>query len=188
MDIQKFWQNAVTYETYLIRAEESIAHPKTQAEKDFHEYYKLGVQRMNRMYKSYRPHPEELAELEKKGFSGRILIISEPWCGDASQAIPVISKFFSKNEIRISYRDQEPSLIDNFLTNGSKSIPIVIFLDEQFNEVAHWGPRPAFGRELFAKHKSNPQAYTQEELHNDLQVYYAKNKGKDTIAEILKLL
>jgi hypothetical protein len=32
-------------------------------------------------------------------------------------------------------------LIENYLTNGGKSIPIVIFLDEDFNEIAHWGPR-----------------------------------------------
>ena len=44
-------------------------------------------------------------------------------------------KFFEQFEVRITYRDQEPSLIDNYLTNGGKSIPIVIFLDEDFNEI-----------------------------------------------------
>jgi len=189
MNIKKFWEEGVTYEEYLEKAQQSIDHPKTQAEKDFHEYYELGLQRMNRMGKIYKPDSHQTEKLKKKNFSGKILIISEPWCGDASQAIPVIVKFFEKNEVRITYRDQEPSLINDFLTNGtSKSIPIVIFLNDQFKVISSWGPRPEHGKELFLKHKKDPITYNEEQLHNDLQVYYAKNKGFDTIKEILNLI
>ncbi len=58
--------------------------------------------------------------LRKKNFRGRILIISEAWCGDASQAIPVVVKFFEQYEVRITYRDQEPSLIDDFFNKWRK--------------------------------------------------------------------
>lgn len=188
MDIKKFWDEGVSYDTYLQQAQESVDHPKTQLEKDYHEYYVLGVQRMNRMSKIYQPDEEQLKTLAEKKFKGKILIIAEPWCGDASQALPVVHSFFSGYEIRITYRDQTPSLIDDFLSNGSKSIPKIIFLDENFKVISSWGPRPAYGHELFMKHKADPGTYTEEELHNDLQVYYAKNKGIDTIQEILALI
>ena len=51
-----------------------------------------------------------------------------------------------------------------------------------------WGPRPQFGTELLKKFKENPETYPREEFYNDLQVYYAKNRGKDAITELLELL
>ena len=188
MDIKQYWDNAVSYTEYLRDAGERLGNPKDTQEADYAEYYRLGIQRMNRMWEKYLPNSEQVETLAKKKFNGKILIISEAWCGDASQVIPVVVKFFEQFEVKISYRDQEPSLIDSYLTNGGKSIPIVIFLDEDFNEIAHWGPRPKHGMELLRKFKENPEAYPREEFYNDLQVYYAKNRGKDAIQEILELI
>lgn len=186
--MKKFWDKAVSYAEYLKEASGRLDNPKSQEDLDFAEYYKLGIQRMNRMWEKYIPNPVQVEKFAKKNFRGKILIISEPWCGDASQVIPVVVKFFEPFEIKISYRDQENSLIDNYLTNGSKSIPIVIFLDENFNEIAHWGSRPKHGKQLMEKYKANPEIYSKESFYNDLQIYYAKNKGFDTIEELLELL
>lgn len=188
IDFKKYWEEAVSYTEYLREAEERLGNPKTPQDAEFAEYYKLGIQRMNRMSAKYIPDEEHVEFLAKKNFCGKILIISEAWCGDASQVLPVVVKFFEQSEIRITYRDQEPSLIDNFLTNGGKSIPIVIFLDENFNYINHWGPRPKFGTELLKKHKANPETFPKENFYVELQTYYAKNKGKDTIEELLELL
>lgn len=189
MDIKKFWDHAISFEEYLKQGQAIIDNPKTPEQKEFLEYYKLGVQRMHRVMKVYKPDENQLKELKKKNFKGKILIISEQWCGDASAIVPVIHTFFSDNEMRITYRDQEPSLINDYLTNGkSRSIPIVLFLDENYKVIAHWGPRPEFGKELFKKHKANPDKYDDDQFHNDLQVYYAKNKGADTIKEVLELI
>jgi len=188
MDIRKFWNEAVSYEEYIKEANERIENPRNKQDIDHKFYYELGFQRMNRMTEKYVPNNEHLLILRKKNFNGKILIISEPWCGDASQSIPVIVKFFSQNEVKITYLNQESSLIENYLTEGNKSIPIVIFLDEDFNEIAHWGPRPKYGKELLEKYKTNPDIYPKETFYNDLQVYYAKNKGYDTIEEILELI
>ena len=188
MDIKQYWDNAVSYTEYLRDAGERLGNPKDTQEADYAEYYRLGIQRMNRMWEKYLPNSAQVETLAKKKFNGKILIISESWCGDASQVIPVVVKFFEQFEVKISYRDQEPSLIENYLTNGGKSIPIVIFLDEDFNEIAHWGPRPKHGMELLRKFKENPETYPREEFYNDLQVYYAKNRGKDAVQEILELI
>ena len=188
MDIKQFWDNAVSYTDYLHEAGERLGNPKNSQEADYAEYYRLGIQRMNRMWEKYLPNSEQVATLANKNFNGKILIISEAWCGDASQVIPVVVKFFEQFEIKISYRDQEPSLIDDYLVNGGKSIPIVIFLDENFNELAHWGPRPKHGTELFKKYKANPEEFTRDQFYVELQTYYAKNRGFDTVEELLELL
>ena len=92
------------------------------------------------------------------------------------------------NEVRVFLRDRDTSLIDQFLTNGTQSIPKVIVLDENFNVAANWGPRPQFGNDLLKKFKENPETYPREEFYNDLQVYYSRNRGKDAIEEIITLL
>lgn len=190
--MKQYWDKAISFEEYLKNTEEIVAKNEaelTNEQKEMLEYYKLGVQRMNRMLKVYSPDAEQLAKLKEKNFKGKILIISEGWCGDAGQTVPAVSLFFKgHNEVRIAYRDENPDLIDQFLTNGMRSIPIIIILDENDNVITHWGPRPAYGNELLKKFKADSENYTKEQFHNDLQVYYSKNRGKDTIEEILNLL
>lgn len=188
MDIKSFWDKAVSYTEYLKEAGERLGNPRNQQDVDFAEYYKLGIQRMNRMSEKYIPNEKQVETFAQKKFNGKILIISEPWCGDASQVLPVVAKFFEQIDIRITYRDQDPSLIDGFLTNGGKSIPIVIFLDDNYQEIAHWGPRPKHGKELLEKHQADPANFTKDQFYVELQTYYAKNKGFDTIEELLQLL
>jgi len=188
MEIKKFWDNGVSYQDYLSNAAERLEHPQTDEDKDYEEYYKLGIQRMNRMNEKFHPNEQQLERLAQKKFDGKILIISEAWCGDASQVIPVGVKIFEQFDVRITYRDQEPSLIDSFLTDGGKSIPIVIFLDENLNYINHWGPRPKHGKELLEKYKANPETMSKDDFYVELQTYYAKNRGKDTVEELLQLI
>jgi len=188
IDFKKYWEEAVSYTEYLRDAGERLRKAEEDGDADYKEYYRLGIQRMNRMTDNYFPDGEQVVSLAKKNFRGKILIISEAWCGDASQVLPVVVKFFEQLEVKITYRDQDPSLIDHFLTNGGKSIPVVIFLDEDFNYINHWGPRPQFGAQLLEKHKANPETFPKEDFYVELQTYYAKNKGKDTIKELLELL
>ena len=42
--------------------------------------------------------------------------------------------------------------------------------------------------ELLKKFKENPETYPREDFYNDLQVYYAKNRGADAIEEIINLI
>ena len=189
--MKDYWQNAVTYEQYLKDIQQKIAElavSNSEEDKIYHHYYNLGLMRMLRVQKTYHPEIVHLDVLKSKKFNGKILIISEGWCGDAAMIIPVVNKFFKeKNEVKITYRDQN-NLIDQFLTNGAKSIPIVLFINENDQVISHWGPRPKFGMQLLNKHKNNPEIYDADKFHNDLQVYYSKNKGKDIIDELLEQL
>ena len=189
--MKNLWENAVSDEQYLKDAETKIIELENSSDendKTYHHYYQLGLTRMQRVDKTYKPQEELLEKFNSKKFKGNFLIISEGWCGDAAMIIPVIHQFFQeRNEVKITYRD-ENDLIESYLTNGAKSIPIVLILNESNEVISHWGPRPKFGMELLKKHKGNPENYNSDEFHNDLQVYYSKNKGKDIIEELLDKL
>ena len=187
--MEKYWQNALTFEEYLQLAEQ-LQNNNPNPNDPYQEYYELGFQRMQRTLKKFNPDAEQLSQLKEKNFTGKILIISESWCGDASATVPAVSKFFEANgnEVKVFLRDSDSSLINQYLTNGSQSIPIVLILNEDFTVRNYWGPRPKFGTELLNKFKENEAEYPREQFYNDLQVYYAKNRGYDAIEEILNLI
>ncbi|WHF51375.1 thioredoxin family protein [Chryseobacterium gotjawalense] len=187
--MKNYWHNAITFDEYLKIAEERF-HNNPNKNDEYQEYYELGLQRTNRTVKTYKVENEHIQQLEPKNFNGKILIISEPWCGDASATVPAVSKFFEAAgiEVRIFLRDTDLSLIDQFLTNGTQSIPKIIIVNDDFSVKADWGPRPQFGNDLLKKFKENPETYPREDFYNDLQIYYAKNRGKDAIEEIISLL
>ena len=186
---KNYWEKAMTFDQYMKVAEErTISNPNLNDE--YQEYYELGFHRMIRAIKTFKLDPEQVHELEAKNFKGKILMITEPWCGDASATVPAVSKFFEVacNEVKVFLRDTDTSLIDQYLTNGTQSIPKVIIFNDDFTVKADWGPRPKHGLDLLKKFKENPDTYSKDDFHNDLQVYYAKNRGKDTIQEIIALL
>lgn len=187
--MENYWAQGISFEDYIQTAKERLENPSNQQEIDYKQYYELGLQRIDRTVKKYVPDEEQLKELAAKNFDGKILIISEAWCGDASATVPALVKFFEgHNEVRIFLRDSDKSLINQFLTNGTESIPKIIILDKDFNVKNSWGPRPTYGTELLMKHKADPEGYPKDSFYNDLQLYYAKNRGKDAVQEILDLL
>lgn len=187
--MKEFWDNALLFEDYMKVAQER-AHNNPKKDDEYQEYYELGLQRLNRTIKSFKIDEEQTEKLKATGFQGKILIISEPWCGDASATVPAVSRFFTAAgiEVKIFLRDNDLSLIDRFQTNGTQSIPKILLLNEDFSVKADWGPRPKFGNELLKKFKENPETYPREVFYNDLQVYYSKNRGKDSIEEVISLL
>ena len=187
--MKKYWDQAISFEEYVEIANQRLHNPTTEQDIEYKQYYELGIQRMDRMVKKYERDEEQLKELQSKNFGGKILIISEAWCGDASAAVPVLAKFFEEqNEVKVFLRDQDTTLIDQYLTNGTQSIPKVLILDENFEVINTWGPRPKHGLELLLKFKTDPENFPKEQFYNDLQMYYSKNRGKDTIQEILELI
>ncbi|MCQ4503980.1 thioredoxin family protein, partial [Vibrio parahaemolyticus] len=66
------------------------------------------------------------------------LVISESWCGDAAHVMPILNKVAELNDAidyKIVLRDDNEALMDQFLTNGGKSIPKLIMLDSETNTV-----------------------------------------------------
>ncbi|WP_077327694.1 thioredoxin family protein [Virgibacillus siamensis] len=96
------------------------------------------------IYDHFTP-PEEDALIKRlKDKHLRAIVLTEDWCGDAMLNIPVLLRLSEQAniQVRMLLRDQNLELMDQYLTNGkSRSIPIFIFIDEDGNEVAKWGPR-----------------------------------------------
>jgi hypothetical protein len=119
------------------------------------------------------------------GVRRKLLVIAEDWCGDASSTIPVVARLAEAVpglELRIIRRDEYPKVMDRYLTDGSRSIPIVIALDEGFRELGHWGPRPGV---LQSWVKANRLTVPKAELYPHVRTWYARDRGESTLREVL---
>jgi hypothetical protein len=76
-----------------------------------------------------------------------VLVIAEDWCGDVIAGLPVLGKLAEasgKLNVRVFLRDQNEDLINQYLKEGKfKSIPVVVFFDQQMHELGHFIERPA---------------------------------------------
>jgi hypothetical protein len=116
------------------------------------------------------------------------LVIAEDWCGDASNAVPAIARWVEAMpgfSLRIIRRDEHPAVMDRYLTNGTRSIPIVIVLDRGFRELGHWGPRPS---ELQAWVLAHKDTMPKDERYKEVRRWYAKDHGESTIREVLGVM
>lgn len=120
--------------------------------------------------------------------SWHLLVLVEDWCGDAVNTVPQIAALAeaaSNLDLRIVGRDDNPDLMDAHLTRGSRSIPIVIVLDECYREVAWWGPRPA---PLQAWVSSEGQVLSKEDRYREVRRWYARDRGLTTLQEIVTMV
>lgn len=121
------------------------------------------------------------------GANVRLLSIAEDWCGDASNTVPILARLGDEAdclEMRVIKRDEHPDVMDRYLTNGSRSIPIVIALNEAFEELGYWGPRPS---ELQAWVMENKGKLSKDELYPKVRRWYARDRGETTLREVLAL-
>ena len=160
--MRKYIEEAMTFAEYVKLIDDLLADGKTTGTKQSEAmfgYGKLNRQRMHRLEKTV-VLSEGIRESIKKVSRPMVwLIITEGWCGDAAQNIPVIEKIAAENDkIRTLYilRDENLDLMDRFLTNGSRSIPKLIVLDaETFEILGSWGPRPVDAQRLFEEMNAN---------------------------------
>lgn len=186
-DYAKYIKGGISYNRYKQQMAEDLV---LNADLKIKEYINLNQSRMHRVEKTYSIAPEILNQVNNLKHKIYWLILTEHWCGDASQMLPVFNKITEasndKIEMKLVYRDQNPELMDAYLTDGSRSIPKLIQLDEHFNVTGIWGPRPNTAQQLVKQLKSNPA--TAALYANDLHLWYAKDKQKSVEAEIVKLL
>ena len=118
------------------------------------------------------------------------LVITEGWCGDAAQNLPVINKLAEINtniKLKLVLRDENLELMDLFLTNGGRSIPKLIALNKQNEVLFTWGPRPKVATKMVADYKEK-HGSLDPQFKQDLQVWYNKDKGKSVQSDFIELL
>lgn len=154
-------------------------------------YTKMGIQRTGRWNKRAVINHDLKTALQ--GFPHKMtwLVLTEGWCGDGAQNLPFIQKMAEASdqiELRILLRDENPELMDRFLTNGSRSIPKLIAIENESGEVVgEWGPRPGIAQKTYMEDRANPEIENAK-ASADLHLWYARDKGKTIQQEFLQLL
>jgi len=185
--------NSLSYQEYrnLVSqfAEEGKTTGATQTE-DYIGYTKLNESRMHRLDKTMQVADDVKLFLENLNTKYTWLVLAESWCGDAAQILPVINKMATvsdKIELRIVLRDANEDLMNLFLTNGTKSIPKLIILDENGEVVNDFGPRPQDAKQLILDYKI-AHGMVDEAAKIELQKWYLTDKGISTQQEIIALM
>lgn len=190
--LKKSVAKAMSYSEYVLLFKQLVAEDRTTGEPTLEkiEYTKLNWSRSKRLDKTILLSEEQkncCATINKKQ---TWLVITEPWCGDAAQSLPFFNKIAEnseKIELKIVLRDENLDLIDSFLTNGSRSIPKLLILDENYNLINHWGPRSKVASKLVTDYILE-HGQIEDQLKTDLQIFYNENKGVAILEEIQQLI
>lgn len=182
-----------TYAEYRKLVDNELAKGRTTGPnqtEDYIEYTKLNAHRMSRLDKTIELDDTLIAELETIPCKVNWLLITEAWCGDAAQNVPILNKMAQASaniELRLILRDENLEIIDQYLTNGGRAIPKLIVLDENMNEIATWGPRPTQVQEMVMENKRTNQL-PYDEFAKVVQKWYAADKGKSLQQEIIAIM
>lgn len=185
LDYKSYFENGISYTEYLKNFQDEIAIGE---ESKFAEYLPQNWSRQSRLDRKLKLTEELVDVIKKQTKTINWLLITEHWCGDASQINPIINKVAEtsggKINLKLVYRDEDEDLIDAHLTDGrSRSIPILIQLDENFNVQKVYGPRPAEAQKLVKSLLAASEPY-----NIPLHTWYAKDKQKSIQDDLARLL
>jgi len=122
-----------------------------------------------------------------------VAILTEAWCGDSAQNVPWLEHFLNAFNPKIEsfyfFRDEHPDLMNQFLTNGSRSIPKAVFFEKSNgNILATWGPRPTEIKNWLAEFRTNNPEIPKHDWEIELHKYYTKNKGEAIIQDLKEII
>lgn len=169
LDFGKLWQQATPYHEFV---------------RDAHANRELwaGMDRIAHV-------PEwAIAAVRASGEKFNLLVLAEDWCGDGSSTMPYLAKLATLTkaiEVRVLRRDEHPVVMDRYLTNGTRAIPIVIVLNRRLEELGHWGPRPRALQEWVQRERA---ATGMKPPFPQIRRWYARDKGESALREVLDLL
>jgi hypothetical protein len=158
-------------------------------DKKYYDYRKINFQRSSRLEKTFEPTDETKEMFSVINKPQQWIVISETWCGDSAQNLPVLAKLTQLNDkidFKILLRDSNLDYMNLYLTNGGRAIPKLIVYDENNEELFQWGPRPVDAQNLFTKLKD--EGMEKSEINKELHLWYGRNRGKEVEREIMELI
>jgi hypothetical protein len=186
--------NSHSYSEYRKLITDLLLEKKSTGEEqseDLTHYSELNETRMHRLDKTIQISEDIIQKLKSLKSEYIWLVISEGWCGDAAQLLPIINKMAlesGKIDLRIVLRDENEELMKLFLTNKNKAIPILIVVDKETGSVlGKWGPRPKGAADLIIDYKKE-FGVIDETAKTNLQLWYLHDKGLSTQEEIINLM
>ena len=129
MEMKNYIEKGMAFAEFIKLVDGLLLEGKTtgtnQSEAMFN-YGKLNRQRMKRLANTIKLNDSLVERVRNVDRKMIWLIITEGWCGDAAQSIPLIEKIAHENsniETRYILRDENLELMDKYLSNNARSIP-----------------------------------------------------------------
>ena len=192
--IKRSLENSMSYTEYRSIVRDLLAQGKSTGDnqtESYLNYSKLGNARMKRLDKTFELSVKAKKTIQDSQKKYTWIVLTEGWCGDAAHALPImdkISKISDNIDLKIVLRDENEMLMNQFLTNGSKSIPKLVALDSETNKVVKtWGPRPSIATKMVNDYKES-KGSLDPKFKEELQFWYNKNKGENIENDMLSLL
>ena len=189
----EYWEKSFSYQEYKSTFEAIIMRSENNieaSEKEMQHYYTLNWARSKRVEKVYTMSDNAKSVLSGLTIKQKWIIITEAWCGDSSQSLPILAALAEYRpdciEIRMCSRDLYPELLELYKTNGSMGIPKLISIDSNGKELFTWGPRPTKAQEVFDALKYDN--LEKSKIYEAMHLWYAKDKGQTVEREIVSLL
>lgn len=126
--------NVFTYSSYrdlVIHLSETGSTTGAEQTPEKIEASKLNAHRMKRIEKQIQIKEDLTLQIKRIKRKLKWTVLVEAWCGDGAQIVPVIAKMASLNsniDFKIILRDENLDIMDKHLSNGARSIPILIDL------------------------------------------------------------
>lgn len=169
----KLFENGISYEKYTRRSDK-----QTDRMKDSWLASEVAVQRLSQ---------DQISRLNEKL---RILCIAENWCSDCANGVPVIAKLAAEItnwDFRIVSRDDFSNEVETFYTTaGRKKIPLVIFADEDGDEIMRWIERPMRSYQLLGtlRDQSLSKEEFMKEFNNTIE-FKPPNVSEEILSELI---
>ena len=182
-----------SYQEYRKLVSDLLAEGKSTGPnqtEDLTHFSMLNVKRMDRLDKKIELSEDTILRLQKLDKKQLWLVLTEGWCGDAAQNLPVIEKMAKQSshiELRLILRDENPEVMNLFLTNGAQAIPKLISFDEELNVLFTWGARPSIATQMVTDYKAK-HGKLDPEFKKNLQVWYNKDKGQNVQSDVVTLI
>ena len=192
--VQKGISKAMAYQEYRILVDSLSAEGKSTGPEQTEaltNYTILNQRRMKRLDKTLKISDESVSKI--KNFAKKVtwLVLTESWCGDAAQTMPMINKVAEINDsisLKVILRDENLDVMNRFLTNNTMSIPKLVMVSDETGEViGEWGSRPSIATQMVIDYK-NKHGMLTPEFKEELQVWYNKDKGQSTLSDLMELL
>ena len=187
--------NILDYPQYISLVKALVNEGKTSGADQSEEmiyYTGLNLVRMERIKKTFHFTEELSRAVNSIGQAYKFVVLTEAWCGDAAQVIPVLGAIAElaeeKIELQFLLRDENPELMDQFLTNGGRSIPKVIIYKQSGELVTSWGPRPKVLQDYMNSLKESAEPMELSQMIEKVQLWYAKDRTLSVQHELAVLL
>ena len=193
IDLKDYVNKALTYSEYNLLFKQLVAEGRTTGDEQSQEridFTKLNWSRTKRLDKTARLSDSAEETIKKLNRPQTWLVITEVWCGDAAQSIPFLNKIAAVNKnisLKLILRDKNKELMNAFLTNGSKSIPKLIILDDEYKVIGTWGPRSVLATQLVDDYKKI-HGTLDAVFKKELQIWYNNDKGAAIIDDLVSVI